>query len=85
MTIPKSAFVLPEESKPLSRPARNSIDIGESSSIDDFAQGPSGVWYPTCVHKKEDDGDPLIWYFVDFKAKLPDSLFKPEPRTGDIE
>jgi hypothetical protein len=59
-------------------------DIYESESI---AQTPSGVWYPTCIHRvtgpKPEDGY-YLWYFVDFHAKLPDSLFKPEPRTGEI-
>ena len=26
--------------------------------------------------------DMFIWYYVDFKAKLPDSLFQPKERTG---
>ena len=51
-------------------------------SIDEFVQAPSGVWYPTCVHE---DGGVVIWYYIDFNAKFPDSLFKPEARTGDIE
>jgi hypothetical protein len=54
-------------------------------SIDSIAQAPSGVWYPTSVREKFGDGDKLTWYFVDFNAKLPDSLFKPEARTGEIE
>jgi hypothetical protein len=54
-------------------------------SIDSMAKAPFGVWYPTCVREEFGDDDKLTWYFVDFNAKLPDSLFKPEPRTGDIE
>jgi hypothetical protein len=53
-----------------------------------IAQTPSGVWYPTCVHRifgPKPENECYLWYFVDFNAKLPDSLFKPETRTGDIE
>jgi hypothetical protein len=64
---------------------RNQQSPSSAYSIDSIAQAPSGVWYPTRVREKFGDGDKLTWYFVDFNAKLPDSLFKPEPRTGDIE
>jgi len=54
-------------------------------SIDSIAQSPSGIWYPTCLREKFGESDKLTWFFVDFHAKLPDSLFKPEARTGEIE
>jgi len=54
--------------------------------FDSIDQTPSGVWYPKAAKDKfAADRDRVTWYFLDFHAKLPDSLFKPEARTGDIE
>ncbi len=61
-------------------------DVAKTSSYEaeTVAQTPSGVWYPTRVRRsygpKPNDGYTL-WYFVDFNAELPDSVFKPEMRT----
>jgi hypothetical protein len=69
------------------RPA-NDARATDAYDAESIAETPSGVWYPTCVRRrypKLDGNKNLIWYFVDFDAKLPDSLFKPEARTGDIE
>ena len=71
---------------------------GEPSDTDTYqtdtlAQTPSGMWYSARLRRTiTGEGNPLpsperpafIWYYVDFNAKVPDSLFKPEARTGDI-
>jgi hypothetical protein len=55
--------------------------------MEELAQAPSGIWYATVVRRlrpgKVASPDKRIstafWFFVDFKADIPDSLFKPGP------
>jgi hypothetical protein len=54
---------------------------------DELSQAPSGIWYATVVRrlspgKVASSGKRLSqtrWFFVDFKADMPDTLFKPGP------
>jgi hypothetical protein len=67
--------------------AAKSIDI-----MDRLEQSPTGVWYPTMVRTERiapapKPGEPpqqssgaVTWYYVDFKAELPDRLFEPRLR-----
>jgi hypothetical protein len=65
----------------------------DTYEVETLAKTPPGIWYPTCIRrtvKFEGKAAPApqdescFWYFVDFDAKLPDSLFKPEARTGEF-
>src|SRR5262249_6815388 len=58
-------------------------------AMDRLEQSPNGVWYPTRVRFKDavrpgpGRGKPVdlvTWFYVDFKAELPDSLFEPRDR-----
>ena len=45
--------------------------------------GAPGVYYPTKVRRVCDnktDQTQCRWYFVDFNAELPDSMFEPKSR-----
>jgi hypothetical protein len=59
------------------------LDVHE---IEEFAKTPSGVYYPTRVRRTCDDKSDkttYYWYYVDFNAELPDSLFEPKARSKD--
>jgi hypothetical protein len=59
------------------------LDVYEVEAIE---KTPSGVYYPTQVRRTCDekaDQCTYLWYFVDFNAELPDSLFEPKPRLGE--
>jgi hypothetical protein len=60
----------------------------DSTVIDELARSPHGTWYATRIRRKgairtPSDGkayDEIIDLYVDFNAKLPDSLFElPSP------
>jgi hypothetical protein len=74
--------------------AENEAASSDSYVSESIARSPKGVWYSSCIrHTVVQDEEPSVsktydsvfWYFVDFNAKLPDSLFKPEVRTGEIK
>lgn len=77
-----------------SRPANNDADSTDAYVSESIAKSPTGVWYSTCIRRVVTPNqqsnlppprDRFVWYYVDFNAKLPDSLFQPKERTGDIE
>src|SRR5207247_2196166 len=55
-------------------------------------QSPTGIWYPTMVRHEHSGpapkpGEPaqplsisVTWFYVDFKAEMPDRLFEPRLR-----
>ncbi|HEX4589039.1 MAG TPA: hypothetical protein VH120_03860, partial [Gemmataceae bacterium] len=60
----------------------------EMQVLEQLEQTPSGVWYPTVVRRSSETGqkagegpEPMsTWFFLDFKADLPDRLFEPRDR-----
>jgi hypothetical protein len=67
-------------------PPRDRIRIVEQA-----AQGPNGVWYPTVIRDKgswdlENNKtyrhDEVWRYYLDFGADMPDLLFQPPPPAG---
>ncbi len=50
---------------------------------DELSQAPSGIWYATVVRRKwpgkvaspDKRGSTAYWFFVDFKAHIPDTLY----------
>lgn len=62
----------------------------ETYVMEEFAQSPRGIWYPTVVRRKdavevERDGrkvkEDQVWrFYVDFAADIPDELFRPVDR-----
>jgi hypothetical protein len=61
-------------------PAKPPTDHDIQDLMDQWEQTPSGIWYPTRVNVGSRGGE---WYhfFLDFKADMPDDLFKPTKRT----
>ena len=62
-------------------------DEGFQSLMDQWEQTPKGVWYPTrvgCGSIQELKEKKATWYhfFLDFRADMPDELFKPAKRTA---
>jgi hypothetical protein len=64
--------------------------ITESDTIEETARSPQGVWYATKVRRhfpappgKTALNDEIYDIYVDFAAKLPDSLFEP-PKPGRV-
>jgi hypothetical protein len=58
-------------------PAKPLTDRDYQDLMDQWEQTPSGIWYPTRVNPGSRG-----WYhfFLDFKADMPDELFKPMRR-----
>jgi hypothetical protein len=61
----------------------------ETYIMERLEQTPGGVWYPTRVRRKNCaarepggklDLDLVTWFYMDFKAEVPDSLFEPRDR-----
>jgi hypothetical protein len=80
---PEHAFVARRVEITDLRPKREDathLDVEEVETVD---RTPSGVYYPTKVRRTCDnkvDQTQCRWYFVDFNAELPDSVFEPKPR-----
>jgi hypothetical protein len=55
--------------------------------LEELRQAPSEIWYATVVRRlwsgkvtsPDRRGSTVYWFFVDFKADTPDTLFKPGP------
>lgn len=69
-------------------PPAEVIDLLEV--VEDAAQSPSGIWYPTRMRHSsfaDNDGESKIEtitrHYLDFDVKFSDDLFKPIPRTGE--
>jgi hypothetical protein len=65
-------------------------DEGFQSLMDQWAQTPKGIWYPTrvgCGSIQELNEKKATWYhfFLDFPADMPDELFKPAKRTALLD
>ncbi len=68
---------------------RNEV-ITNSDIVEELAESPQGVWYVTRFRQPgltpASDGkthDQLLFFYLDFNADLPDSLFEP-PKRGHV-
>jgi hypothetical protein len=58
----------------------------DTYAMEDFRQAPSGIWYaavvlrfpPSKTASPDKPSSVVIRFFVDFKADMPDTLFKPD-------
>ena len=84
---PARDYVVVRDDMVVSGDGKESVD---STVIDELARSPQGTWYATRIRRKgaitTPDGkahDQIVDLYVDFKAKLPVSLFEP-PSPGRI-
>jgi hypothetical protein len=81
---PRHAYVMRRIEVSDLRSKEDNVGKWDAYDVEKIEQAPSGVWYPTCVRRSygpKPVGEQYFWFFVDFRAQLPDSLFMPDART----
>lgn len=67
--------------------AESDVNWPDTYVAEEYARTPTGIWYPTVVRRlwpgqvtpPAKRGNTVYWFFVDFKADMPDSLFQAGP------
>jgi hypothetical protein len=67
--------------------AESDVNWPDTNVAEEYARTPTGIWYPAVVRRlwpgkvtpPAKRGNTVFWFFVDFKADMPDSLFQAGP------